>query len=76
MVFEPHGLLIGEKATCYPTYLEKLKEKGRNEKVVISNKCITGQSPGSSMEFALILVEKLFSKQKALEIAKAIILKK
>ena len=76
LVFEPHGLLIGENATCYPTYLEKLKEKGRIQKVVVSNKCITGQSPGSSMEFALMLVEKLFNKQKAMEIAKAIMLKK
>jgi len=76
LVFEPHNLLENEKATCYPKFFERLKEKGIKEKVVVSNKCITGQGPGSSIEFALVLVEKLFNKQKAMEIAKAIIFKK
>ena len=76
LVFEPHNLLEGEKATCYPKFFERLREKGVNERVVVSNKCITGKGPGCSTEFALTLVEKLFNKQKALEIAKALIFKK
>jgi len=39
IVFQPHGLLEGEKATCYPIFQENLKEKHVNQRVVVSNNC-------------------------------------
>lgn len=76
LVFEKHGLLSGEKATCYPGYFDSLKEKLLKENVVISNKCITGKGPGTSFEFALALVEKLVSSEKAIEIARKMVIKR
>lgn len=76
LVFETHNLLENEKATCYPKFMDSLREKGVNQKVVISNNCITGMGPGCSIEFALTLVEKLMNKQKAAEIAKALVFRK
>lgn len=76
LVFEAKGLLEGEKATCYPKYFEKLKEKAVKNPVVVSNKCITGQAPGNSVEFALMLVEKLVGKKEAMDVAKVLVFKR
>jgi 4-methyl-5(b-hydroxyethyl)-thiazole monophosphate biosynthesis len=45
--------------------LLKNKEK-IEERVVISNNCITSRSAGTATEFGLKLVELLFSKEKAI----------
>ena len=62
LVLEPHGLLEGHSATCFPTLSDKLKNQEDVEKrVVVSNNCITSRSPGTAMEFSLKLVEILKS---------------
>ena len=49
VVLEPLGLLAGEKATCYPGMLKKIKEESRSEDpVVVSHKLITSQGPGTA----------------------------
>ncbi|GKC78637.1 protein DJ-1 homolog B, partial [Tanacetum coccineum] len=61
LVLEPHGLL-------------KLSDPSEAEsKVVVDGKLITSRGPGTSIEFAVAIVEKLLGREKALEIAKAML---
>ena len=48
-VFEVNGLFEGEKGVGHPAY-EKIKNLS-DERVVVSNKCITSKGPGTSIEF-------------------------
>ena len=61
VVFATHNLLDGE-ATCYPSFREAIPNY-KNEKVVVSDNCITSQGPGTVIDFALQLVECLSGKQ-------------
>jgi len=74
LVFEPHGLLKGEVGTCFPSLAEKLSNKSKIEqRVVVSNNCITSRGPGTAIEFALVLIEKLISAEKSAQIAKSML---
>lgn len=74
VVFEPHGLLKGHEGTCYPSFADQLSNKSKVEqRVVVSNNCITSRAPGTAIEFALVLVEKLVSAEKAAQIAKGVL---
>eukprot|EP00344_Euplotes_crassus_P004994 CAMPEP_0196994684 /NCGR_PEP_ID=MMETSP1380-20130617/943_1 /TAXON_ID=5936 /ORGANISM="Euplotes crassus, Strain CT5" /LENGTH=195 /DNA_ID=CAMNT_0042410125 /DNA_START=11 /DNA_END=598 /DNA_ORIENTATION=+ len=69
-VLEPHGFLEGRDATCYPALSEKLSNRSKAEqRVVISDNLITGNGPGSAIDFSLALVEHLYDKEKAQEVA-------
>lgn len=60
----------GKKATAYPTLCNKLSDQSNIEnRVVIDGNLITSRGPGTSMEFALRIVEKFFGREKALELA-------
>ncbi|WCJ32250.1 Class I glutamine amidotransferase-like superfamily protein [Euphorbia peplus] len=75
LVLEPHGLLEGKKATAFPAMCEKLTDKSEIEnRVVVDGMLITSRGPGTSMEFALAIIEKLFGREKALELAKAAVM--
>ena len=63
-VFESNGLLEGEKGTGYPGYGKFKDESKINEKVVVSNKCITSRGPGTAFLFGYALAEALFGKDK------------
>lgn len=53
---------------------EKLSDKSEIEnRVVIDSNLITSRGPGTSMEFALSIVEKLFGLGKAQELAKTMV---
>ena len=56
------GILTNVKATVYPG-LEKCIPKPRNERVLVEGNVITSQGPGTSMEFALRIVEHLAGKE-------------
>lgn len=75
VVFLPHGLVDGEVVTSYPSFSDKFKKHGKysEERVVVSNNCITSRGPGTAIEFALVLVEKLASKEKAAQLAKGLL---
>lgn len=50
----------------------KLSDQSEVEnRVVIDGNLITSRGPGTSIEFALVIVEKLFGRKLALEIANA-----
>jgi 4-methyl-5(b-hydroxyethyl)-thiazole monophosphate biosynthesis len=70
VVFQPHGLLAGKKATCHPGRADTLENRAAvNSRVVVDGNCITSQGPGTAMEFALKLVELLLGKEKMKEVA-------
>ncbi|EXC18492.1 hypothetical protein L484_018673 [Morus notabilis] len=74
LVLEPHGLLKGKKATSFPALCEKLSDRSEAEnRVVVDGNLITSRGPGTSIEFSLAIVEKLFGRQKAIELAKTIL---
>ncbi len=76
VVFEPHGLLEGKKATCYPGLVSKLSDpQAAEQRVVVDGNCITSQGPGTAVEFSLKLVELLLSIEKANEVATAMLVK-
>merc|ERR1712154_578719 len=69
VVFAPHGLL-GGKATCYPApkFKDVLGDKLQDGDVVTDGNVITSKGPGTSLLFALQVVEALYGKEKADEI--------
>ncbi|XP_054814460.1 protein DJ-1 homolog B-like [Prosopis cineraria] len=74
LVLEPHGLLKGKKATAFPAMCNKLSDQSEVEnRVVVDGNLITSRGPGTSMEFALTIVEKLFGRKLGLELAKAMV---
>jgi protein deglycase len=73
LVLEHHGLLEGKKATCHPGFVENLSCRDRvAEKVVIDGNCITSRGAGTSIDFALELLETIMGKEKRQEVAKQI----
>ncbi len=57
-ILAKEGLLDDKKATIYPGN-EKLLSYPRGSRVVIDGNIITSQGPGTAIEFALKIVEKL-----------------
>jgi len=70
IVFGAHGLL-GDKATSYPA--PKFKEivglSWMDAKAVVDGNVITSQGPGTSLQFALKIVEEMYGLAKAEELA-------
>lgn len=72
MVLGNLGLLKGRKATCYPGFESYLAgAELLDESVVRDGNIITGMGPGSSMSFALALVEMLLGCAKVTELKDA-----
>lgn len=67
------GLLKGQKATCYPGMEDTLGCEALTDKVVESGHFITSRGAGTAIDFALALVAKAVSPEKAEEIAKGIV---
>ena len=64
-------MVQGKKATAFPAMCNKLSDPSEIEnRVVVDGNLITSRGPGTTMEFALGVVEKLFGRDKALELAK------
>lgn len=64
------GILDGKKATAHPAFSGNLKDASAAEsRVVVDGNVVTSRGPGTAFEFALCLVEKLFGKDKAEEVA-------
>ncbi|PIA55723.1 hypothetical protein AQUCO_00700201v1 [Aquilegia coerulea] len=65
------GLLKGLKATCYPSFMEKMPSDATivESRVQLDGQTVTSRGPGTAMEYSLALVEKLYGKEKADEVA-------
>lgn len=54
------GLLDGKKATCYPTCLDEFPNvRLQNSAVELDGNLTTSRGPGTAMDFALTLLERL-----------------
>ncbi len=63
------GLLDGKRATCYPTSLDGFAEVHvQTAAIVEDDHLITSRGPGTAMDFALFLVEKLAGSAKRHEV--------
>lgn len=65
------GLLQGKKATSYPGHLDKMDLPDVTyveDSVVCDGNVITSRGPGTAMDFALTLIEKLAGKAKRDEV--------
>ena len=67
------GVLKGKKATCYPGVLDALDIKSEDSAVVEDGNIITSRGPGTAMDFALTLIEKLAGKEKRDEVEKGLV---
>ncbi len=69
VVFQHHDLIEGVRATCYPSFRDKLDPAyASNDRVVVDGQCVTSQGPGTAIAFALKLVELLVGADKAKEV--------
>jgi len=81
VVLASQGLIPLDDATCSVTcfpvakFRDLLQQAASDDRVVVHNNMITSQGPGTSLEFALALGEKLFGKEKRDEIAKQLLVK-
>ena len=61
-----HGLLNGYEAICFPGIEKELTGATISKKCAVADrKIITGKSAGAAIEFSLLLIEKLISKERA-----------
>lgn len=75
VVLLAHGLLP-DKATCYPSFADRLKDpKMAKQRVVVDGRCVTSGGPGTALEFALELVRQLLGEQKAAQVAEPMLAK-
>ena len=74
VVLAHHGLLSDVRATCYPSFLERMPDtKKAGEPVVVDGNCITSQGPGTALAFSLKLVALLFGETKEQRVANAML---
>src|SRR5665811_1356074 len=60
MVLATAGLLADKQATCFPTCLDGFPDVHiQSAAIVEDGKIITSRGPGTAMDFALLLVERL-----------------
>lgn len=74
-VFASAGLLEEKRATGYPGTLEKLNLTNTTlgtEPVIIDGKVITSRGPGTAIDFALTLIERLVGIEKRNEVEVAL----
>lgn len=68
------GLLDGKRATSFPGALNAFPKVQQNTAAVVEDgKFITSRGPGTAIDFALTLVERLAGKTKRLEVEAALV---
>jgi len=74
MVLATAGLLAGKRATCYPTCLDEFPSvQLQTTAVVEDGKLITSRGPGTAMDFALTLAERLTGKARRDEVEASLV---
>lgn len=76
LVLGSKGLLQEKTATGHPMFQQNLEAKELNSesRVVVDGNCITSQGPGTSLDFALELVEQLCGLVKREEVGSPMVL--
>jgi 4-methyl-5(b-hydroxyethyl)-thiazole monophosphate biosynthesis len=74
---EKSGILAGKRATCYPGFEKNFSSSVTftTDRVVVDGDIITSRGPGSAAEFALTVVERLVSKEKAQSLKEVLLVK-
>lgn len=73
-IYDELKLFEGRKATCYPTFAEKLTDAVYvKQPVVVDDIFITSRGAGTTIEFATAIVERFAGKDTAKEVLEAII---
>ena len=73
-IYDELKLFEGRKATCYPTFAEKLTDAVYvKQPVVVDDIFITSRGAGTTIEFAAAIVERFAGKDTAKEVLEAII---
>jgi len=73
-VLDRHGLSKGKTITCHPVCRETIKQSALAEdRVVQDGLLVTSQGPGTALEFALRLVERLEGTEKMQEVNKGVL---
>lgn len=74
IVLAAAGVLNGKKATCYPTYIDRLTGGiYENDSVVCDGTIITSQGAGTAISFGLALVARLTSQATADSISESML---
>jgi 4-methyl-5(b-hydroxyethyl)-thiazole monophosphate biosynthesis len=72
MVLAKYHIVDKKRATIYPG-MERELPYPRDDRVVVDGNVITSQGPGTAMEFALAIVEKLVGREKAWELREQLV---
>lgn len=63
-----------KKATAFPSLCDKLSDVTEiDHRIVVDGNVITSKGPGSALEFSLAIVEKLFGREKAIELGRTML---
>lgn len=72
-VLAASGILDGKRATSFPGALDAFPKVEQQQAAVVEDgKLITSRGPGTAMDFALLLVERLMGKAKREEVSAAL----
>ncbi|MBU8911811.1 MAG: DJ-1/PfpI family protein [Desulfobacterales bacterium] len=75
IVLHHHGLVTPGRVTCHPGFVDMIDNGNIVESnVVVDGNCITSRGAGTACDFALKLVELLYSKEKKKEVAQGLAL--
>lgn len=74
LVLSPIGLLDNKKATCYPSFKDRIKHYVDSD-VVQDDNIITSQGPGTAFSFALKIVEHFLGEKTVLDLKTGMLLK-
>jgi 4-methyl-5(b-hydroxyethyl)-thiazole monophosphate biosynthesis len=71
-VLNDAGVLEGRRYTAHFSVAGELPDALLNERVVVDGRLITARGAGTAVDFGLLLVERLFSREKAADVARSI----
>ena len=75
VVLHHYGLVSPGHVTCHPGFKDQIDNGNIVEaSVVVDKNCITSRGAGTSCDFALTLIELLYSKEKKKEVAQSLAL--
>ncbi len=75
VVLHHHGLVTPGRVTCHPGFVDQIDNGNIVESnVVVDGNCITSRGAGTACDFALKLVELLYSKEKKEEVMQGLAL--
>ena len=74
IILKMAGILKDKSMTCHPS-VQSVFDSYVGDRVVVDQKLITSQSPGTAMEFSLKLVEILFGKDRFKKVNEGVLAK-